>query len=77
MSPRPKLWKPTNTSLKETKNFTIQPMYVFIGLFQKVGQGLYDKGNEIYLNCGIKWPRASSLCLDRPQIECPFVIEIN
>ena len=29
-------------------------MYVFIGLFQKVGQGLYDKGDEIYLNCGIK-----------------------
>ena len=61
----PKLWKPANTSLKETKNFTIQPMYVFIGLSQKVGQGLYSKGagNEIYINCGIKWPRASSLCL--------------
>ena len=31
-------------------------MYVFIGLSQKVGQGLYNKGvgNEIYLNCGIK-----------------------
>ena len=31
-------------------------MYVFIGLSQKVGQGLYDKGvsHEIYLNCGIK-----------------------
>ena len=47
----PMLWEPTNTSFKETKNFTIQPMYVFITLSQKVGQGLYNKGagNEIYL----------------------------
>ena len=31
-------------------------MYGFIGLSQKVGQGLYGKGasNEIYQNCGIK-----------------------